>query len=166
MAGRIHLQHPHHQSGGHLLGNHYGGNGCSATDTVVITPDPCVCQIGNRQCFFTQWRRCEWWIPPARLLRSCRLSQTIYNRWGQLLFETNDPFGAWDGTFWKYRLRHRHYVYTIDYTRQTGETGLSKGKCDFGAVRKNYSPGEYFCSQFVCKTTGNFRSFRKALFIF
>ena len=24
---------------------------------------------------------------------------TIYNRWGNLLFETNDPEQGWDGTF-------------------------------------------------------------------
>jgi gliding motility-associated-like protein len=39
----------------------------------------------------------------------------IYNRWGELLFHTNDPFEGWDGTYKGNICEMDVYVYLIEY---------------------------------------------------
>jgi gliding motility-associated-like protein len=55
----------------------------------------------------------------------------IYNRWGQVVFETNDRRGAWDGTFNGQPQPVDVYQYTLDVqfvdgtkTRRTGDITL------------------------------------------
>jgi gliding motility-associated-like protein len=55
----------------------------------------------------------------------------IYNRWGQVVFETNNPFGSWDGTFNGTPQPMDVYAYTLDVTfydgskmRKTGDITL------------------------------------------
>ena len=40
----------------------------------------------------------------------------IYNRWGTLLFSTNNPSAGWDGTFEGKEAPADAYVYTVKYT--------------------------------------------------
>lgn len=44
----------------------------------------------------------------------CRIR--IFDRWGQLIFETNDPFAGWNGTYKGAPVQEDTYVYVIDYT--------------------------------------------------
>lgn len=39
----------------------------------------------------------------------------IYNRWGEKLFETTDPFAKWDGTYQGKVVQDGHYLYTINF---------------------------------------------------
>lgn len=39
----------------------------------------------------------------------------IFNRWGEKLFETNDPFAKWDGTYEGKVVQDGHYLYTINF---------------------------------------------------
>jgi gliding motility-associated-like protein len=55
----------------------------------------------------------------------------IYNRWGQLVFESNSPFYGWDGTFHGAAQPIGVYAYTLDATffdgtkaRRTGDITL------------------------------------------
>jgi gliding motility-associated-like protein len=36
---------------------------------------------------------------------------TIYNRWGETIWETNDPYAKWDGTFGGERIQTGMYVW-------------------------------------------------------
>ncbi len=51
----------------------------------------------------------------------------IYNRWGQLIFETNDPQTGWDGTYGGKPVTTDTYVYRLSYKNVFGETVLQKG---------------------------------------
>jgi gliding motility-associated-like protein len=52
---------------------------------------------------------------------------TIYNRWGEKVFETNDDNICWDGT-WKGKLLNSAvFVYVVDGNLINGETFLQKG---------------------------------------
>lgn len=60
-----------------------------------------------------------------------RMSWKIYNRWGQVVFETSDRRGAWDGTFKGQPQPVDVYQYTLDVqfsdgtrTRRTGDITL------------------------------------------
>lgn len=50
----------------------------------------------------------------------------IFNRWGELLFESNDVYAGWDGTYKNRRVETDTYVYVIDYATQC--TGLEEKK--------------------------------------
>jgi gliding motility-associated-like protein len=52
---------------------------------------------------------------------------TIYDRWGQLLFETSDPTTGWDGTFHGRLVEEGVYVYRIQYTSSKGEYFTQRG---------------------------------------
>ncbi|PLW93518.1 MAG: hypothetical protein C0591_14520 [Marinilabiliales bacterium] len=40
---------------------------------------------------------------------------TIYNRWGQQIFETNDPYRMWDGKFKGKLSQNGIYIYKASY---------------------------------------------------
>ncbi|HNE51303.1 MAG TPA: gliding motility-associated C-terminal domain-containing protein, partial [Chitinophagales bacterium] len=52
----------------------------------------------------------------------------IFNRWGQLVFETNDPSNiGWDGTFKGQELNPGVFVYYMDVECINGERTIKKG---------------------------------------
>jgi gliding motility-associated-like protein len=60
-----------------------------------------------------------------------KMSWRIYNRWGQLVFETGDSRMGWDGTFKGQLQPMEVYAYTLDVlfsdgtkTRKTGDITL------------------------------------------
>ena len=52
----------------------------------------------------------------------------IYNRWGQLVFESNNPFIGWDGTFHGAVQPIGVYAYTLDATFFDGTKVRRKGR--------------------------------------
>jgi len=52
---------------------------------------------------------------------------TIYNRWNKLVFETDDVFDSWDGTYKGGRCREDVYVYILTYRDGNGSTRVQKG---------------------------------------
>lgn len=52
---------------------------------------------------------------------------TIYNRWGELVFETNDPDECWDGTYKNEKINTGVFVYTLSGTRINGEEVSKQG---------------------------------------
>ena len=51
----------------------------------------------------------------------------IYNRWGQIVFESNNPFIGWDGTFNGATQPIGVYAYTLDATFSDGTKTRKKG---------------------------------------
>ena len=51
----------------------------------------------------------------------------VYNRWGHLVFETNDVKVSWDGSFNGQSLDMDAYVYYIQFMCTNGQTILQKG---------------------------------------
>ena len=65
------------------------------------------------------------WIPKYSWIAKFNLQ--IYNRWGQLIFETNQFDRGWDGTFCGMASPMGAYIYTIEYTTVKGSKGLKTG---------------------------------------
>ncbi len=51
----------------------------------------------------------------------------IYNRWGQVVFQSNSPNFGWDGTFKGVPQPMDVYVYTLDATFFNGKKTTRKG---------------------------------------
>jgi len=55
----------------------------------------------------------------------------IYNRWGQLLYESNDAYSGWDGTFQGSLCANGQYVYIVTYSMgaeaATQKQGVKRG---------------------------------------
>jgi len=58
----------------------------------------------------------------------------IFDRWGEKLFETNNPFDGWDGTFKGAVLNPGVYVYYIDVSFGTEEPPVDYTKYRKGSV--------------------------------
>ena len=56
-----------------------------------------------------------------------RLNWKIYNRWGQLVFETNDRKIGWDGTYQGKSLPMDVYTYVLLADFSTGDSSVKKG---------------------------------------
>lgn len=56
-----------------------------------------------------------------------RFVMNIYNRWGQLIYTTNDPFKGWDGTVNGYDAMKGPYAWTIIYSNYNTFNVNSKG---------------------------------------
>lgn len=54
-------------------------------------------------------------------------SMTIYNRWGEIIFQTKDPDKGWDGKFRGLEQRSDTFIWQIDLTTKQGEKLSSKG---------------------------------------
>lgn len=63
------------------------------------------------------------------LYGSCfeQVSLKIYDRWGELVFETNDQANCWDGTYKGKPMNAASYVYVLELTLQDGTTVSEKG---------------------------------------
>ncbi|MEN8838963.1 MAG: gliding motility-associated C-terminal domain-containing protein, partial [Flavobacteriales bacterium] len=44
----------------------------------------------------------------------------IFNRWGELLFETTDYSDAWDGTFQGQKVPQGTYIWKVSYKEENG----------------------------------------------
>jgi gliding motility-associated-like protein len=64
---------------------------------------------------------------------SARYDFRIYNRWGQLIFQTNDPGLGWDGRFKSTMQKKDVYVYYI--TAEGGCNGRFEEKGTFVLIR-------------------------------
>ncbi|MFY9310167.1 MAG: gliding motility-associated C-terminal domain-containing protein, partial [Bacteroidia bacterium] len=59
--------------------------------------------------------------------RVTEFSIIIYNRWGEKVFESNDPERAWDGTYNGKLVDVGVFAYYIDATLNNGEKTIKKG---------------------------------------
>jgi gliding motility-associated-like protein len=56
-----------------------------------------------------------------------KFSLSIYNRWGQLVFQTTDPSAGWDGRYKTKMQPNGNYLWTITLTDLEGRTESAKG---------------------------------------
>jgi gliding motility-associated-like protein len=64
-------------------------------------------------------------VPPANKNRLIRL--TVYNRWGQKVFETTNPGKRWDGTLQNMQQEPGVYIYYLDMETLNGKKRTKKG---------------------------------------
>lgn len=102
-------------------------NGCSASDSVLIVDDLCVCEVIGPGAFSPNGDQVNDFFTQLDCTDLSEYTMRIYNRWGELIFETADVFGKWDGTWNGEPAEVGTYIYTMTYTRQDGSTGLTQG---------------------------------------
>lgn len=66
------------------------------------------------------------WRPSSACVFSA-YELSIYNRWGELIFYSNDPEFAWDGTYNGAVVKEGTYVYTLFYAELEGQAQVVNG---------------------------------------
>jgi gliding motility-associated-like protein len=106
-------------------------NGCIKRDSINVTIENCdACRLfipsaftpnddGLNDVFKTK--------PQCPNLGMLNFTLRVYNRWGQLVFMTNDTNKGWDGTYKNKRLDQGVYVYLVDYSVKQDKLLQQKG---------------------------------------
>jgi gliding motility-associated-like protein len=89
--------------------------GCTALDTMDITEQTCYCNIFIPNSFTPNNDHKNESFYPSICPELNFYSMTIYNRWGQAIFTTNDPVKGWDGKHGGKDAPQGVYTYVINY---------------------------------------------------
>ncbi len=91
-------------------------NSCGTSlDTIVIGDMQCSCEMYFPNTFTPDG---DEFNQVFRAYYTCDLysyNLRIYNRWGQLLFTSNDPDAIWDGTYNGELVQNGTYIYLVEY---------------------------------------------------
>ncbi|NDC41303.1 MAG: PKD domain-containing protein, partial [Chitinophagia bacterium] len=101
--------------------------GCAATDSVLINDD---CYLSFPTCFTPNFDGInDFFNPRDFMLKGVKTFKLrIYNRWGQLIFETSNTYGkGWDGKFNDQPQPSGVYVYLIDAEFNDGKKETHQG---------------------------------------
>ncbi len=103
--------------------------GCAETDTVVVTVvDPCqVDEIEAANAFTPNGDG----FNDRFEIRNSGVSTIglvqVFNRWGEMVFETNDISDQWDGTFRQEPVNPGVYMYLFRGVCESGQTFIVSG---------------------------------------
>jgi gliding motility-associated-like protein len=75
------------------------GKGCIGKDTIIVNPKDCGKGFYVPTGFTPNNDGKNDLLKPILLGNVIQYKFRVYNRWGQLIFETNDPAKGWDGTY-------------------------------------------------------------------
>jgi gliding motility-associated-like protein len=105
------------------LGNQYGFRESSLSNEVLA---------GQRTRIYVPNAICPNGVnnelkPVVLFVDASGYSFQIYNRWGQLIFETDELEQGWDGTFQGKPVEGGIYVYLLRYRNALGEDQVQKG---------------------------------------
>jgi gliding motility-associated-like protein len=101
-------------------------NGCSGSDIVIVMVDSDEDIIGVPSAFSPNN---DGFNDLVRVLGVGieEMSFKIYNRYGQLVFETTEQSEGWDGVFNGQKLNQGVFAYTLEYTLTNGVNGKKEG---------------------------------------
>lgn len=69
----------------------------------------------------------DYFMPSTGFVDIVDYSFTVFNRWGELLYETNDVHGAWDGKYKSHRCEPGVYVWLLTFKTASGQYIDQKG---------------------------------------
>ena len=100
--------------------------GCAASDNIKIIAD---CGDIFFPTGFTPNNdlRNDFFGPLGNLNALTNYSLTVYNRWGQLVFESKDPFKKWDGKVQSKKPQANTYVWIAKFTYKSQTNIVRKG---------------------------------------
>jgi len=96
--------------------------GCMSSDSVIVYAYPTI-YVPNA---FTPGGNVKNPIFYAYGLGIADFTMTIYSRWGQILFQSDDIYEGWDGTVNGTEAQRGVYVWTIQYTTDIDPTDVKK----------------------------------------
>ncbi len=100
-------------------------NGCAISDSVMVRVVPVVA-IGLPSAFSPNGDQVND-ILKVEGAGIEKINLTIYNRYGEKVFESNEKEIGWDGKFKGKKENPGIFVYTLEYVLSSGETGTLKG---------------------------------------
>jgi gliding motility-associated-like protein len=90
--------------------------GCSASDTIIVEQSKCECNLYLPKAFTPNSDAKN---ESFGALYYCDLSEfklVIFNRWGELIFSTDNPNTFWDGKYRGSNATEGVYVYSLQYS--------------------------------------------------
>ncbi len=96
--------------------------GCTSSDSVIVHAYPTI-YVPNA---FTPGGNIKNPVFYAYGLGIADFNMTIYSRWGQILYESDDIYEGWDGTINGNEAQRGVYVWTIKYTTDIDPTNVHK----------------------------------------
>ncbi len=91
-------------------------NGCKSTDTIQVNHIKCECSVYLPNSFTPNGDGLNDVFKPVYHCDFKEYSLQIFNRWGELLFETNDPEAIWNGYYHGQLVKEDIYNYIVNYT--------------------------------------------------
>lgn len=101
--------------------------GCSGTDTIVVFPKNCLKGFFMPTAFTPNNDGKNDFIKPNLLGNVRQYQFNIYNRWGQLIFQTADLSKGWDGAYKGFNQNGNVYVWMCTYQFENESTQYKKG---------------------------------------
>lgn len=117
-------------------------NGYSSSELQINAPNTYVLNVTRGECSYSDTIQvnpgfCDWWIPNAFSPDHTNINEVfkpvgvpiqqyeliIFDRWGEVIFRTNDWYEGWDGTYQNQKVPIGVYVYQL-----FGEASASKIK--------------------------------------
>ena len=89
-------------------------SGCSDSAYKIISSVP-NCFIAVPSAFTPNGDGLNDYLHPLNLYKATNIAFRVFNRFGQLLFESHDMNGKWDGTVSGLKQPTGTYVWTLDY---------------------------------------------------
>jgi gliding motility-associated-like protein len=107
-------------------------DGCYATDTILVSFDDCIASLFVPNCFTpNQDGYNDTFMPVSQNLDE--FNMLIFNRWGELLYETDNPENGWNGKVNGKICPIGTYFYLVKYTTECS-SGMEKDGTLKGSV--------------------------------
>lgn|GEM_PF-1741025 len=102
-------------------------HGCEGADSILVTTKKCPFGIYFPNAFTPNKDGLNDIFRPVIIGKPAVYKLSIYNRWGQLIFETTDPGQGWDGLIKSGKQESGTYIWTCTYQFNTQEKVIKKG---------------------------------------
>ncbi len=103
-------------------------NNCSVTDSVTLEPLHCRCEIYVPNAFSPNDDQLNDVFGPQFNCTVSAYQLLVYNRWGEQVFESSDPFKSWNGNQGNAPAAPGYYTYLIRYTDSSQEAKQTYGQ--------------------------------------
>ena len=102
-------------------------NSCTGRDTVLVNPKECMNGFFVPSAFTPNGDRKNDDFKPLLFGNVKKYKLTIYNRWGQVFFQTTEQFKGWDGKIAGILQPTGAFVWTCSYQFEGEEQKIEKG---------------------------------------
>ena len=102
-------------------------NGCTGKDSIMVIDSTCYSYFYMPNAFSPNYDMHNDIFKPTFSGTISHYHLSIYNRWGQLIFSTNDPLTGWDGTVKGYLQPIETYVWICTYSLDGGPFETERG---------------------------------------
>lgn len=102
-------------------------NGCVTRAYIDAIADPCICEVIVPNAFTPNQDGVNDLFKQLDCATMLSFNMRIFNRWGEMMFETSDINQGWDGTYNGKQCEMGAYVYVIEYNIEARGTGVDQG---------------------------------------